>query len=336
MRPSASRSRKPLFSMNATRRAALLLLATPAFLQNSLAEAPYPNRPIRFVVPFPAGSGAEAAARFMGKKITEITGQPVIVDPRGGGNGFIGVQAVLTAPPDGYTLFFGSNSTLATNVALYKKLPYDPLVDFVPISLVMRSPIVLLTSSSSPYKRLDALVEAAQRTPGQITIGTGSAGYLLMAELFAQRAGIKYTNVPYKSAPETVAAVISGQVDLGVVDITSAMPLIRGGRASALAIAAEKRTSAAPEVPTTAEAGISNFTSAPWNALAAPEKVPKDIVDTLSDLFVRILAMPDTQKFFADQHVEVMRGGQAEMRLYQRAEIDKWKKIALEAKVQLQ
>ena len=336
MLPTESRSGKDPFSVNATRRAALVLVASPAFLQNSRAESPYPNRPIRFVVPFPAGSGAEAAARFMGKKITEITGQPVIVDPRGGGNGFIGVQAALGAPPDGYTLFFGSNSTLATNVALFKKLPYDPLLDFVPISLVMRSPIILLTSSGSPYKRLDALVAAAQRSPGQITIGTGSAGYQLMAELFAQRADIKYTNVPYKSAPETVAAVISGQVDLGVVDITSAMPLIKGGRATALAIAADKRSSGAPDVPTTSEADLRDFTTAPWNAIAAPAKVPKDIVDTLSDLFVRILAMPDTQKFFVDQNVEVMRGGQAEMRLYQRAEIDKWKKIALEAKVELQ
>ena len=332
----ASRATKGIFSLNATRRDAIAILAIPALLQSALADAAYPTRPIRFIVPFPAGSGAESAARFMGKKITEITGQPVIVDPRGGGNGFIGVQAALTAPPDGYTLFFGSNSTLATNVALFKKLPYDPLIDFVPISLVMRSPIILLTSSSSPYKRLDALVAAAQRAPGQITIGTGSAGYQLMAELFAQRADIKYTNVPYKSAPETVASVISGQVDLGVVDITSAMPLIKGGRAVALAIAADKRSSGAPDIPTTAEAGIRDFTTAPWNAIAAPAKVPKDIVDILSDLFVRILAMPDTQKFFADQNVEVMRGGQVEMRVYQRAEIDKWKKIALEAKVELQ
>ena len=332
----ASRASKGIFSLKAIRTLAIAIIAMPALLQNSLADAPYPNRPIRFVIPFPAGSGAEAAARFMGKKITEITGQPVIVDPRGGGNGFIGVQAALTAPADGYTLFFGSNSTLATNVALFKKLPYDPLIDFVPISLVMRSPIILLTSSSSPYKRLDALVAAAQRAPGQITIGTGSAGYQLMAELFAQRADIKYTNVPYKSAPETVASVIAGQVDLGVVDITSAMPLIKGGRAVALAIAADKRTSGAPDIPTTAEAGIRDFTTAPWNAIAAPAKVPKDIVDMLSDLFVRILAMPDTQKFFADQNVEVMRGGQLEMRVYQRAEIDKWKKIALEAKVELQ
>ena len=298
--------------------------------------ASYPNRPIKFVVPFPPGSGAEVAARFIGSKITELTGQPVVIDPRGGGNGFIAVQAVLAAAADGYSLFFGSNSTLATNVALFKKLPYDPLTDFQPISLVIRSPIVLLVPASSPYKNLRDLIDAAKKAPGRITVGTGSAGYQMMGALFGEKAGIDILNVPYKSSPDTVTAVISDQVAFGVVDITSAMPLIKGGRARALAVASDRRLPGASEVPTAAEAGLPGFTTAPWNGLMAPAQVPKPIVDRLSEMMVRILALPETKEYFAQQNVELMHGGAAEMRAFQREEIERWKRIATAAKVELQ
>ena len=298
--------------------------------------ASYPNRPLKFIIPFPPGSGAEVAARFVGTKITELTGQPVVIDPRGGGNGFIAVQAALSAPADGYTLFFGSNSTLATNVALFKKLPYDPLVDFVPVSLVIRSPIVLIVPANSPHKTLGALIDAAKKSPGKVTVGTGSAGYQLMGALFGERAGVDILNVPYKSSPDTVTAVISGQVDFGVVDVTSAMPLIKGGRARALAVASDKRLPGASDIPTSAEQGLAGFTTAPWNGLMAPAQVPRPIVDKLSDMLVKILALPETKDYFAQQNVELMGGGQAEMRAFQREEIERWKRIAVAAKVELQ
>ena len=300
------------------------------------AEASYPSKPIRFIIPFPPGSGAEVSARFIGQKLTELTGQSVIVEPRGGGNGFIAIQAVLSAPRDGYTIFFGSNSTLATNVALFRKLPYDPLTDFVPISLVIRSPILLLVPTNSPYKTLGDLIEAAKLDPGKLTIGSGSAGYQLMGALFGEKAAVQLLPVPYKSAPDTVKAVLSGEVSLGIADVTSSMSLVSSGRVRALAVATEKRLPGAPEIPTAVELGVAEFTTAPWNGAVAPAGVPKPIVDKLSDLFLRILAMPDTIEYFAKQNVEVMRGGQDLMRTFQREEIERWKRIATAAKVELQ
>ena len=318
------------------RRSVLGLAALSTAWPSAFAQSDYPNRIVRMIVPFPPGGGSELSARFVGKKFTEITGQPVIVESKGGANGFIAVNAVLAAPHDGYTLLFGSNATLATNAALFKTLPYDPLTDLQPVSLVMRSPIVFLTSAASPLKKLGDFIAAAKAEPDKHTIGTGSAGYQLMGALLARKADFTYINVPYKSAAETVLAVVSGQVDMGVVDITSAMPLIRGGRARALAIASERRNPGIPDVPTAAEAGVADYTAAPWNGVVAPRLVPAAIVDKLSATFQRIMAMPDTQAFFAEQFVEVMKGGQVEMRAYQREEVAKWKKIAVEAKIEQQ
>ena len=316
--------------------AAALAMGLGAFTSALAQEAAYPSRPLRFVIPFPPGSGAELAARFFGQKITELTGQPVVIEPKGGGNGFIGVQTVLSAPRDGYTLFFGSNSTLATNVALFKHLPYDPLKDFVPISMVLRSPIVLLVPANSPYKTLLQLITAAKLTPGKISLGTGSAGYQMMGALFAEKAGVQMLFVPYKSAPDTVRAVMTGEVSMGVADITSAMPLVSTGKVRALAVASAKRLPGAPDIPTAVEQGVADFTTAPWNGAMAPAGVPQQIVDKLSELFVRIMAMPETIDFFALQNVELMPAGQAPMRQFQIEEIERWKHIATVAKIEKQ
>ena len=189
---------------------------TSAFAAEDIAA--YPSRPVRFVIPFPPGSGAELIARFIGQKFTELTRQPSVVEPKGGGNGFIAVQSVLGAPRDGYTLFAGSSSTFAHNVALFKKLPYDPLTDFVPLSLFIRSPILLVVPANSPYKTLAEFIAAAKQEPGKLTIGSGSAGYQMMAVLFTERGGIQLLPVPYKSSPDTVKAVLGGEVVVPTLD----------------------------------------------------------------------------------------------------------------------
>ena len=300
------------------------------------ADPAYPNRPIRFIIPFPPGSGTEVSARFFGRKLSELTGQPVVIEPKGGGNGLIGVHAALSAPRDGYTLFFGSSSTLATNVALLKKMPYDPLVDFVPISLTMRSPVLILVPAASPYKTLKDVIDAAKREPGKLTVATGSPHYQMVATLLAEKAGVQMQNIPYKSSPDAAKAVAGSEVMLGVADVTSAMPLVAGNHVRPLAVIAEKRLTGAPEIPTAIELGLRDFTHAPWNGLVAPAGVPKEIVDKLSDLFVRIAAMPDTQEYYARQNVELMRPGQAAMRAFQREEIELWKSVAQTAKIELQ
>ncbi len=325
-----------------TRRAALCRLAGITALASGAGvgalaqEAAYPSRPVRFVIPFPPGSGAELTARFMGQKFTELTGQQVVVEPKGGGNGFIAVQAVLSAPRDGYTLFAGSSSTLATNVALFKKLPYDPLTDFVPLSLFIQSPVVLLVPAASPYNGLQDVIAAARAAPGKLTIGSGSAGYQMMGALFAEKAGIDLVPVPYKSAPDTVKAVLGAEVTLGLSDITAALPLVQAGRVRAIAVATDKRLAGAPQIATAREQGLADFTTAPWNGIVAPSGVPKPVVDKLEQVFTRIMAMPETREFYAKQNVEPLPPGQDYMRRFQREEVERWKRIAVLAKIEQQ
>ena len=232
----------------------------------SAQAADYPNRVIRLIVPFAAGSGTDLSARHFAKKITELTGQPVVVDNRAGGNGFPAVMAVKAAPADGYTLLFGSSSTLATNLALFKTLPYDPLADFVPISAVMKTASLLVVSPGSPYKTIGDVVDAAKKSPGRLNAGTGSAAFQLAAELFMEKTGVKMLNVPYKGVPEVLLAVMSGQVDLGFVEISASAELIRTGKLRPLVVASDQRLPSFSSIPTSADAGIAGFTAYPGSA----------------------------------------------------------------------
>ena len=287
-------------------------------------------------MPFAAGSGTDLSARHFAKKITEYTGQPVVVDNRGGGNGFPAALAVKAAPADGYTLLFGSNSTLATNLALFKSVPYDPLVDFAPISVVMKSPVILVAPITSPYTTIGEFVDAAKKAPGKMNVGTGSAAYHLLAELFAERAGLKITNVPYKGVPEVLMGVMSSQLDLGLVEPASAMELLKTGKVRPLLVGVEHRLPAIPDVPTSAEIGLPGFTGFTWVGVVAPAATPRPILDKLSGLFMRALASPDTKQFYASQNVQIMTGGQDEMRPFWRDQIEQWRRIAVNAKVEPQ
>ena len=306
------------------------LAACDAFAQ----AADFPSRPLKFLVPFPPGSGTDTGARYFGKKISEITGQPVVVENRPGANGFIAVQAVLNAPPDGYTLFVGSNSTLATNAALFKKLPYDPVADFTPLSMLSRAPVMLIVPPNSPFKSIAELVDAARKQPGKLNYASGSAGYQLMSEMFNETAKVEILAVPYKGASEAIGAVASGNADFAVVDITGAIELARSGRVRALAIASEKRSTEMPNIPTAIEAGLPGYTAFTWVAAMAPAKTPKAITDRLSELFVKVLALPETRDYFARLNADLMPGGPAAMRTFQLAEIERWKRIAKNAKVE--
>jgi tripartite-type tricarboxylate transporter receptor subunit TctC len=226
--------------------AALAVAATllvPAGLVHAQA---YPSRPIKFVVPFPPGSGTDTSARYFGRKLTELTGQSVVVENKPGANGFIAVQNVLAAPADGYTVFVGSNSTLAVNVALFKKLPYNPQTDLAPLSMMMRAPSVIVVPPQSPYKTLKDLIDTAKAQPGKLNHAGGSAGYQLMNEALNEQAGIDIRNVPFKGASEALTAVASGNVVVGVADITASTELITGGKLRALAIASDRRAACPP------------------------------------------------------------------------------------------
>ncbi len=313
----------------------LAALCASALLPLTRAVAQdFPSRPIKFIVPFPPGSGTDTSARYFGRKLTELTGQTVVVENKPGANGFIAVQAVLGAPADGYTVFVGSNSTLAVNVALFKKLPYNPQTDFAPLSMMMRAPAVVVVPPQSPYKTLKELLDGAKAQPGKLNHGGGSAGYQLMNEALNERAGVDIRNVPYKGASEALTAVASGTVDLAFADITASTELIKSGKIRALAVASDRRAPALPAVPHMAEAGLADYSAYVWVGAMVSVKTPKTETDKLAALLAQIERLPETREFYERIGAETMQGGAEEMRRFQAAEIERWKRIAVKAKVE--
>ena len=325
---------------NTTRRTLMAGLASVALL-GAAAMAPalaqgFPNKPIKFIVPFPPGSATDTSARYFAKKLSEMTSQPVVVENKAGGNGFIAVRAVLSAPADGYTVFIGSNSTLAVNTALFKSLPYDPIADFSPLTMMVRAPALLIVPGGSSHTTLPELMAAAKAKPGALNYAHGSAGYQLMAELFNETANVKTYGVPFKSATDSVVAVASETVDLAFVEITSAQELVKSGKLRALAVASANRIAVLPSVPTSAEAGLPGFSAYVWVAAVVSSKTPKAETDKLAALMTTIENLPETREFYERIGGEVMRGGPAQMRAFQTAEIDLWKRIAVKAKIEQQ
>ena len=319
-------------------RLALVAVAAAAFMVvagQALAQD-FPSKPIKFIVPFPPGSGTDTSARYFAKKLSEMTAQPVVVENKPGANGFIAVRSVLSAPADGYTVFVGSNSTLAVNTALFKALPYDPVADFAPLTMMMRAPAVLVVPAGSAYKSVTDLIAAAKAQPDKLDYGAGSAGYQLMAELFNDAAKVQTHHVPYKGASEAITAVVSGTVQMAFADVTGAQELVKGGKLRALAVASDKRVSALPDVPTAIEAGLPGFTAYTWVAAMVSSKTPKPETDKLAALMSKIETLPETREFYERLGAETMQGGPEEMRTFQNAEIQLWKRIAAKAKVEQQ
>jgi len=308
----------------------LLSGAGPAAAQD------FPSKPIKFVVPFPPGSGTDTSARYFARKLTELTHQPVVVENKPGANGFIAVKAVLSAPADGYTVFVGSNSTLAVNTALFKSLPYDPVADLAPLTMMMRSPALIVVPGNSAYRNLPELIAGAKAKPGALDYGAGSAGYQLMSELFNDAAKVQTSHVPFKGAGEAVIAVVSGTVQMAFAEITSVQELARSGKLHALAVASDKRVPALPDVPTAAEAGLPGFTAYTWVAGMVSARTPEAETGKLAALLTKIEQMPETRDFYERIGAEVMQGGPQEMRSFQNAEIQLWKRIAVKANVEQQ
>jgi tripartite-type tricarboxylate transporter receptor subunit TctC len=324
------KNQKNSFAPLAVAAMACLVSLLPA--AQAIAQS-FPSKTIKFVVPFPPGSGTDTSARYFGKKLSDLTGQPVIVENRPGGNGFIGVQAVLSKPADGYTVFVGSNSTLAVNVALFKSLPYNPQTDFAPLLMMMRAPAVLVVPPDSPYASVSDLIKAAKAQPGKLNFAAGSAGYQLMGELFNDMAGVNTLHIPYKGASEAIAGVASGTVDLTFADITAAQSLIKGGKVRALAVATDRRVPSLPNVPTSAEAGLPGYQAYVWVGAMVAAKTPAAEAAKLSALLTQIARMPETREFYERQGAQSMDGGAQEMRQFQAAEIELWKQIVVKAKV---
>ena len=317
---------------------ALLALAAAALAPaTAQAQAPaFPSKPIKFVVPFGPGSGTDTSARYFARKLQDLTGQAVVVENKPGANGFLAVKQVLQAPADGYTVFIGSNSTLAVNAALFRELPYDPVADFAPLTMMMRSPAMLAVPPAAPYGDLKALLAYAKANPGKANFGAGSAGYQLMGELLNDMGGIQTVHVPFKSAGETMTAVASGTVDYAFAEVTAVLELAKGGRVKILAVAADKRVGNAPEVPTMGEAGLPGFEAYTWVGAMVSAKTPAAETARLAELFTAISKMDETRAFYERLGATPMTGGPAQMHEFQKNEIALWKRIVKQAKVPLQ
>ncbi|MEH3086910.1 MAG: tripartite tricarboxylate transporter substrate binding protein [Xylophilus ampelinus] len=258
------------------------------------AQAAYPDRPLRLVVPFPAGGATDLMARALAQELGAALGQPVVVDNRGGAGGAIGAEAVARAPKDGYTLLLGTMGTQAINPALYPKLRYEPLRDFAPVSLTYLTPRVLAVSSSLPVRSVQDLVALARRQPGRLTYGSagnGSSSHLAGA-LFARTAGVELVHVPYKGSAPLLNDVLAGRVDMAFDSYAIYEEHAKGGRVRVLASTGAKRMASLPAVPTVAESGLPGYEVSNWLGLLAPAGTPPDALRVLHAATVRAMAAP--------------------------------------------
>jgi len=293
----------------------------------------FPSKPIKFIVPFGPGSGTDTSARYFAKKLQDATGQTVVVENKPGANGFLAVKQVLTAPADGYTVFIGSNSTLAVNAALFKQLPYDPVQDFAPLTMMMRSPAMIAVAPMAPYSDLQGLLRHAAANAGQVNFGAGSAGYHLMGELLNDVAKVKTVYVPFKGAGETMTAVAGGVVDYAFAEVTAVQELAKAGRVKVLAVASDSRVANLPEVPTAHEAGLKGFEAYTWVGAMVSAKTPAEETAKLAQLFTDISKSEETRVFYERIGAIPMTGGTQQMHDFQKNEIALWKRIVTQAKV---
>lgn len=315
--------------MNPTRRLALLAaaacLAHPALAQN------YPDKPITFIVPFAAGSATDQLARALGQAVTAETKQSVVVDNKPGANAFIGAQAAAKAPKDGYSVFITTNTTHAANEHLFKSLPYDPVKDFEPVTLLSKGAQILIVNNDLPVKTVGELVKYAKTNPGKLSFGSGSSSSRIAGELFKQMTGAYIVNIPYRSNPPAVNDLIGGQIQLMITDMATGMPQVKGGKVRALGVSTTRRVALAPEIPTISEAGVKGYEMSFWFAAYVPAGTPQPVVARLADILQKANRSQTVSNFYANVGFEALGGGPDDLRKFQSAESQKWKQIIQKA-----
>ena len=288
-----------------------LAFAITLTLHSALASAQsYPTKSVRLIVPFPPGGSTDVIARTFGSKFSEAWGQPVVIDNRGGANTIIGAEAAAKSPPDGYTLFLTTATTMTTNTVLYRKLPYDPKTNFALVSQLTISPYVIAAHPSLPATSLKELITLAKQKPGELAYGTsgsGSSGHLTGA-LLEMMAGIKLVHVPYKGAAAALTDAIGGQNPLVFTGAQGLANLAKAGRIRVLATCGASRIASWPDLPTVAESGYPGFVGITWFGLVTPAGTPKPIIDRLQNETVRVGALADVRERLATQSFEVVTG----------------------------
>lgn len=306
-----------------------LTAAAAAALPHAALAQGYPAKPVTIVVPFAPGGTTDILARIVGQGLSGELGQPFIVDNRAGAGGNIGASLAAKAPADGYTLFMGTVGTHAINQALYKKMPFDPVKDFAPISRVATVPNLLVAHPSQPYKTVKELIAYAKANPGKVTYGSPGSGSSphVSGELFKSMTGTELLHVPYKGSAPAMTDLLGGQISIMFDNLPSAIQHVRSGKLRPIAITTAKRSPELPDIPTIAEAGVPGYEAMSWFGLFAPAATPKPVLDQLNAALVKVLNQPDVKKKIAEQGGDVVAETPAQFAAFIQSESVKWGKV---------
>ena len=308
--------------LTTTMSAALLAGIAPASAQT------YPNRPLRFIVPFSPGGSTDTLARTLGQKLGDAFGQQIVVDNRAGGGGNIGTEMVARAPADGYTILLGYIANLAMEPGVNPNLPFDPVRDFAPIALVATSPNIFVAHPSVPAKTIKEFIAYAKANPRKITFATASMAVVLTGELLNNAAGIQMQSVPYKGTGQAVIDLLGGQVHTMFSGMSSVLPHVKSGRLRPLAVTGAQRWPAVPDVPTIAESGFPGFEASVWFGVLAPARTPKPIITRLNQEIIKALSLPDVRERLSNVGFEIVGKSPEAFSAYIKSEVTKWAKVA--------
>ena len=307
----------------------LLLCASALLLSCSAAAQSYPGKPIRFIVPFSAGGGADIVARAIGQKLGEAIGQQVIVDNRTGAAAIIGTEIAAKSPPDGYTIILGQTGPNSINPGLYERLPYDALKDFAPITLTTKYPYALVVHPSLPVRSVKELITLANARPNQLTFasaGNGAANHLA-AELLKSMAGITLVHVPYKASAPALIDVLGGHVTMMLDPVITSLPHVKLGKLRALGVTGLQRSPVASDLPTFDESGLPGYEAIGWHGVLAPAGTPADIINRLNGEIVKIIQTPEMRTRFAEQGAEPVGNTPAQFAQFLQSDLRKWASV---------
>jgi tripartite-type tricarboxylate transporter receptor subunit TctC len=314
------------------------VIALVAVFATTTARADqYPSQPIRLIVPYAAGGGADSVARILAKRVGETIGQPVVIENRGGGGSIIGTELVKNAEPDGYTLLLGQSGPISINPAVYRNLPYDPVKDFTPITMTTAYPYIMVVKPALGVKTLAEFVALAKSKPGKLNYGTtgvGAANHLVTA-LFDSKAGIRMTHIPYRGTALAVADLLSGHVQVVFADPITALPHLNAGSLLALAVTSKDRSPIAPQVPTISESGYPGFQAIGWHGILAPAGTPRDIINRLNAEIAGALQDLQTKALLERQAIQIVGNSPEAFAAFIKQDIAIWKDVASEAKVEV-
>ncbi len=301
------------------------------------AAQSYPARPIRIVVPFPPGGNIDLTARIMAPGLTELLGQPIVIDNRGGAGGIIGTDLVAKAAPDGHTLVLASSGTVTVAPSLYTRMPYHPLKDLAPILLLSYVPIVLVVNPGNPVRTVKEFIAMVKTRPGKMTMSSGGNGTTnhLAGELFQLETGARFIHVPYKGAGPALVDLMGGQVDMLFDQLSASSSYIKAGKLRALVVAGSKRNAVIPEVPTMIESGLRNCDAGTFTALMGPAGLPRTIIAKLNETANKTLAMPSTRERFASVGADILGGTPARLDANMKQELAMWSRVAKAANIRL-